>query len=217
MLPGDGRPSSSGRCFSKPHPRTLPRDNAKRGKLRLPAILGVLVVLLLTAPLANAADNGIVLCRIGETAPAAWPSLRAFFEGKGYQVAYYEGEATIERHVEKVSGLNRGPGRVFLAVELIPAARTHVLVAMTDAKKGEGRFLTVDEIPDRFSKESEKLARSVAGQFKVKVKHLPLFPLLGVSMPGIFVRMEFKEGEFEDGMNMIGTGVERYFNERTKQ
>jgi hypothetical protein len=180
----------------------------------LSAALWALVLLLLPVPIAHAADKGIVLCRIGEGAPAAWSSLKAYFEGKGYQVASYQGETTIERHVEKVNGLNRGPGAVFLAVELIPAARTYVLVAMTDAKKGEGRFLAIDEIPERFSGESERLARSVAGQFKVKVKRLPLFSLLGVNMPGVFIRIESKEGEFGDGVDKIGTGVERYFTER---
>jgi len=117
--------------------------------------------------------------------------------------------------VEKVNALNRGPGTIFLAVELVPAQRTHVMVAMTIAKKGEGRFLTIDEIPDRFAAESEKLAGSVASPFKVKVKRLPLFPLLGVSMPGVFVRMQFKADEFEDAVAKLGSGIESYFTERT--
>jgi hypothetical protein len=177
-------------------------------------LLCAVVTWLAPPSIVRAADVPIVLCRIGEGPPEAWSSLKTLFESKGYQVTFYQNEATIERHVEKVNGLNRLGAKAFLAVELVPAARSHVLVAMTDARKGEGRFLTIDEIPDTFSKESERLARSVAGQFKVKVKRLPLFPLLGVNMPGVFIRMEFKEGEFEDGVNKIETGVERYFTER---
>jgi hypothetical protein len=186
-------------------------------KVRTPGALLILcafMMLLLPVPCAHAAGNSIVLCRIGDSAPQAWSLLRQHFEGKGYQVTFYQGEATIEGHVEKVNGINRGSGRIFLAVELIPAAHTQVMVAMTDAKKGEGRFLTIDQIPERFAGESEKLAGSIAAPFKVKVKHLPLFPLLGVNMPGVFVRMQFKEVEFEDGVNKLYSGIERYFTER---
>jgi hypothetical protein len=177
-------------------------------------ILCMVPMLFFAVPRVHAAGNSIVLCRIGDSAPQAWSFLRQYFEGKGYQVTFYQGEATIERHVEKVNGFNRGPGRAFVAVELIPAARTHIMVAMTDAKKGEGRFLTVDQIPEQFAGESEKLAGFVAGAFKVKVKHLPLFPLLGVNMPGVFVRMQFKEDEFEDRVKKLYGGIERYFTER---
>ena len=62
-------------------------------------------------------------------------------------------------------------------------------------RAGEGRFLAIDEIPARFARESDRLAASVAAPFGVKVKHLPLFPLLGVNMPGIVVKLEFDQGE----------------------
>lgn len=207
--------------LESPHPTLRKPGNAdgRAGAVRAKGVVVLLVLCALglvfpVAPSARAADKTIVLCQIGESAPAAWSSLRQYFESKGYQVTYYQAESTIERHVEKVSGLNRGGGRLFLAVELIPAAQSRVMVAMTDAKKGEGRFLTIDQIPDKFSAESEKIARLVAAQFKTKVKHLPLFPLLGVSMPGVFIRMEFKEGQLEDAIARIESGVERYFTER---
>jgi hypothetical protein len=177
-------------------------------------ILCTVVILFSAVPCAHASGKSIVLCRIGESASQAWSLLRQYFEGKGYQVIFYQGETTIEGHVEKVNGLNRGPARAFVAIELIPAARTRILVAMTDAKKGEGRFLTIDQIPDRFAGESEKLAAAVAAPFKVKVKRLPLFPLLGVNMPGVFVQMQFKEDEFEDRVKQLYSGIERYFTER---
>jgi hypothetical protein len=181
--------------------------------------LGAIIVLcaimtLLPVPSVHAAGKSVVLCKIGDSAPEAWSYLRQYIEGKGFQVTLCEDEATIEGHVEMVNSINRGPGRIFLAVELVPAARTYVMVAMTDAKKGEGRFLTIDQIPEQFAGESERLAGSIADPFKVKVKHLPLFPLLGVNMPGVFVRMQFKEGEFEDGVNKLYSGIERYYRER---
>ena len=92
---------------------------------------------------------------------------------------------SIEKHVDKINRINRGSaGSVFLAMELLPDEKSHVMVAESEAKKGEGRFLAIDEIPARFARESDRLAAAVAAPFDVKVKHLPLFPLLGVNMPG---------------------------------
>jgi hypothetical protein len=187
-------------------------------KIRIFTVLSFLLAVLVLSfcvSYVHAAGNSIILCRIGDATPQAWTTLRQYFEDKGYQVTFYQGEATVERHVEKVSGLNRGPGAIFLAVELVPASRPRVMVAVTDARKGEGRFLTIDQVPDRFARESEKLAAFVAAPFKVKVKRLPLFPLLGINMPGVFVRMQFKEGEVEDGAKKLYAGVDRYFAERT--
>ena len=185
--------------------------------MKLPYILlipWVALMLLLPALSAHAASDAIVLGQIGENAPQAWSFLRQYFEEKGYQVVLYQRGATIEQHVEEVNGLNRGPAKVFLSLELVPAPRTHILVAMTDAKKGEGRFLTIDQIPAQFAEESERLAGFLAGQFSVKMKHLPLFPLLGLNMPGVFVQVRFKEGELEDTVAKLESGVHRYFRER---
>ena len=126
-------------------------------------------------------------------------SLRQYFESKGYGVTIVQGETVIEKHVEKVNRINRGPGSVFLAMEFIPAESSRVMVAESDAKIGEGRILAIDEIPARFARESDRLAADVAAPFNVKVKHLPLFPLLGVSMPGIVVKLEFSEGQTLSG------------------
>jgi len=166
---------------------------------------------------AYAAGDRIVFYRIGESGREAWTRLTQYFEGKGYGVTVVQGELVIEKHVEKVNRINRGPGGVFLAMELIPDGKSHVMVAESDAKGGEGRFLAIDEIPARFAPESDKLAAHVAAPFNVKVKHLPLFPLLGVNMPGIVVKLEFGEGETADVIAKLSRGVETYFSERTKK
>jgi hypothetical protein len=166
---------------------------------------------------ARAAGNRIVFYRIGQSGQVAWTQLTQYFEGKGFSVTVVQGETVIERHVEKVSRINRGPGGVFLAMELIPGGRSRVMVAESDAKKGKGRFLAIDEIPARFAPESDKLAGHAAAAFNVKVKHLPLFPLLGVTMPGILVKLEFGEGETTDVIAKLCGGVEAYFSERIKQ
>ncbi len=179
-------------------------------------VLAVLVVLMCGVQ-AHAAGHNIVFYRIGDSGQQAWMHLTQYFEGKDYGVTIVQGETVIEKHVEKVSRINRGPGGVFLAMELIPDGVSRVMVAESDAKSGKGRFLAIDEIPARFARESDRLAADVAAQFNVKVKHLPLFPLLGVAMPGIVVKLEFSERETTDVIAKLSRGVETYFSERTKK
>lgn len=180
-------------------------------------LLAVLLVLLLGAQ-AHAAGHNIVFYQIGESGQQAWTLLKAYFEGKGYGVTIVQGETVIEKHVEKINRINRGRGSIFLAMELIPAEKSRVMVAESDAKSGEGRILAIDEIPARFAQESDRLAASVAAPFNVKVKHLPLFPLLGVTMPGIVIKLEFNEEQAFLGMiSKVYTGVETYFAGRTNK
>jgi hypothetical protein len=179
-------------------------------------VLAVLLVLM-CGVLAHAAGHNIVFYRIGDSGQEAWKLLKVCFEGKGYGVTIVQGETVIEKHVEKVNRINRGPGDIFLAMELIPDELSRVMVAESDAKSGKGRFLTIDEIPARFTRESDRLAADVAAPFNVKVKHLPLFPLLGVAMPGIVVKLEFSEEETTDVIAKLSRGVEAYFSERTKK
>lgn len=177
-------------------------------------VLAITVCLSMLACRACADGNSLVFYRIGEDAPQQWAFVKQYFEGRGHPVSIYQGEAVVEKHIEKVNAINRSPAKVFLALQLVRGDVTGVIVAMTDAKKEEGRFLTIDEIPGLFAEESQRLATDIAGPFKVKVKHLPLFPLLGVTMPGAFVRIEYKEGDLEDAVRKLCEGVERYFTER---
>src|SRR5208282_5255388 len=109
----------------------------------------VLAALLLfaVAVQAQAADRTIVFSRIGDGGQEAWTLLKHQFEVKGYNVIIYQAEGVVEKHVEKVSRINRGPGRIFLAVLLTTGEKRGVVVAVPEAEKGEGSFLTIAEIP----------------------------------------------------------------------
>ena len=179
-------------------------------------VLAVLILLICSGQ-AHAAARNIVFYRIGDTGQVVWTVLKVYFEDKGYGVTIVQGETVIEKHAEKVSRINRGPGDIFLALELIPDTLSRVMVAESNARGGEGRILAIDEIPARFARESDRLAADVAGQFNVRVKRLPLFPLLGVNMPGIVVKLEFSEGQTADVMAKLSRGVETYFSERIKK
>ncbi len=185
---------------------------------RIAGMKWFIVAVLCLVPLAPVyGGNQIALYRIGDEGQAAWSLLRDRLEAKGFGATVYQGEVMIDKHVEKVNRINRSGANVFLAVELFRGEKTRVMVAEPDVKKGEGRFLTIDEIPGEFAAESKRLAASLASPFGAKVRRLPLFPLLGVHMPGALVRIEFKEEETLEVVNKLCNGVERYFSERTKR
>jgi len=93
----------------------------------------------------------------------------------------------------------------------VPSQKSLTLVAQSTATKGEGRFLAADEVPAQYSVESGRLAEIVASGLNVKVKRVPLFPLVGVNAPGIFVRMEGKEEELKGYADKLCSGIDKYF------
>ena len=128
-----------------------------------------------------------------------------------------KGEAEIDKHVEKINRINRGRYDIFIALQLTLDERGSVMVAETVARKAEGRFLTVEEVPSLFAAQSDKLATKVAGSLNVQVKHLPLFPLLGVHMPGLFVRIGGKQEDVKNEINKLYVGVDKYLSERMSE
>jgi hypothetical protein len=177
------------------------------------AIVPVSVVLFLSLSIGPlyAASPTIVIYRVGDTGQNEATTIKQSLETLGYPVVLVQGESVLEKHVDKVSAINRIPAGLFLAFEFVPSEkRRRVLVVKTVARKGEGIFLTIDEVPAKFTEESNRLAYSVAESFSVKVKQMPLFPLLGVTTPGILVKWEAKEEEVPELTNRLCAGLDKY-------
>jgi hypothetical protein len=174
------------------------------------AIFVVGGVVCTTGP-AVAGAPAVALYVVGDVGQYAGPTVKQHLEAKGYAVTLVQGEPAIEKHIEKIGVINRSSARVFLAFEFVPSEKVRlVTVVETRAKKGEGSFLTVDEVPGRFNEDSHKLAYAVAEAFNVRAKQMPLFPLLGVNMPGIFIRWESKEVELPGLTDKLAAGLEKY-------
>jgi hypothetical protein len=188
----------------------------KSGNLFVAGLFGLLMLFLSLAP-GYGAGPGVVLYRVGDSGQEAVASIKQHLETKGYQVAVYQGESVIEKHVEKANLINRSAARVFVAIEVTGGERRRVMVARTEAKKGDGRFLTIDEVPERFAAESQILADAIAGSFGVRTKQVPLFPLLGISMPGIFIEAQLSEADSRDVANKLYIGMEKYFSEGVRR
>ena len=162
------------------------------GRVAAAGVIG-LILLLLSSIACYAAGPGIAIYRVGNGGQQGVAFIKQYLETKGYQVSLYQGESVIEKHAEKASLINRSSAGLFLAIEMTVGEKFHVMVARTVARKGDGRFLTIAEVPERFAADSQVFADAIAESFGVKVKQMPLFPLLGISMPGIFIRMNGAE------------------------
>jgi hypothetical protein len=208
--------------------------------LGLAALVGIVFMALMArvAQPCFAADSFAVY-QVGVKEQQSWSLARDFFKEKGYDALFQLGEMTIEKHLERMGRINRSPAKFLLALEFVSGDPTGVLVAMTDQKAIEGgppaepgkpsasgtgngpttfaadaqagnRFLAVDALPGKYAAYSGKLADEVAGSFKTKVKHLPLFPLLGADMPGILLRIECSRDKVGEMLGLLHGSIQKY-------
>ncbi len=190
---------------------------------RHPAYLFLGVVLVLVLATCCFGGENLAVYQVGVKEQQPWVLFKDFFKEKGYDVFFYQGEMTLEKHLERAGKINRGPAKFLLVMELVYGEEGSVLVAMTDQKKAESpqglagdfqpggnRFLTVDELPARHAAESRRLAEAAAASFSVKVKQLSLFPLVGIDMPGIFLRIECKQDKAREVFGLLHGCIQNY-------
>jgi hypothetical protein len=191
-----------------------------------------LVCGLMFAPCCFGAD-GFVVYQASDKEPSAWAAFKDFFKEKGHDVTMVQAEATLDKYVEKIPRINRAGGKFLLVMELGYGDETRILVAMTDQGRPDdgargdaggpsgsakprpdwgttNRFVAIDELPAKHAGESKRLAESVAAPFKQKVKHVPLFPLLGVDRPGIFLRLECSQDKVSEALGLLHGSIQSY-------
>jgi len=177
--------------------------------------------------------DGFVVYQVSDKEPSAWSAFKVFFKEKGYDVTMHQAEATLGKHVEKVPRINRSGGKFLLVMEMSYGEETRVLVAMTDqGRPGDGprgetggssgnaktspdwgsmnRFVAIDYLLAKHAGESKRLAESVAAPFKQKVRRVPLFPLLGVDMPGIFIHLECSQEKVREALGLLHASIQTY-------
>ena len=211
--------------------------NGPKGRAGLVILLSLII--LFTAFQSCFGAGSFALYQVGTKEVQSWSLARDFFREKGYDILYQLGETTLEKHLEKMSKINRSSAKFLLAMEFVSGDDTGVLVVMTD-RRGPGgdtspesggaamsrtgkdvttfapdvqagnRFLAVDELQRKYASDSTRLADAIAGSFHVKVKHVPLFPLLGADMPGIFLRIECKQDKVGEMLGLLHAGIQNY-------
>ncbi len=156
------------------------------------------------------ADEHFVVYRMGERDQTAWNMFRKYFSAKGYNMSYYDGADGIDKHIENVNKINRSNGTVFLAIDLVLGATNSVFIAVANARRGKGNIPEIDEVPAVHINNSMELATMVAAPFNKKIKKMPLFMLLGIDMPGMFLRLESPKDRVGEMFDQLHEGLQKY-------
>lgn len=178
-------------------------------------VLFVLVCLFFPVFCSHGGEH-IVLYRLGMKDPVAWEQLRKYLGTKGYKASMYDGTDNIETHVENVNKINKLKASAFIAMDFGVGEKNQIIVAITTPKKGKGNILAIEEMPALYANESRELASSLASVFNKGVKEFPLFPLLGVDMPGVFLKITYTPDKTTEMLDKLHEGMKRYFKRGTK-
>lgn len=143
----------------------------------------------------SALSEIIYLYRIDPTEPRLWSIFTSTIKRENVDIKVYRFRPSIEEHLKLISDVNKKDKGLFVAIRLSQGEKSQVFVAVFNQKQVSGRFLRIDEIPSLHFERSFCVARKVSEVFGIKVQKLPLFPLLGVDMPGIFI---FAKGSKDD-------------------
>jgi hypothetical protein len=158
----------------------------------------------------------VVLYRFGTKDPAPWEQLRRYLTAKGFRISMFDGPDSLEKQIENVNKINKLKASILLAVDLNIGAKNQILVAMTISRRGKGNFLAIDEVPGEYANESRDLAGFMGSAFKVNAKELPLFPLLGVDMPGIYLKVDCTPDKTTEVFDKLNNGLQMYYKRGTK-
>lgn len=183
----------------------------KEAKRRISVKTALLSCFLSCFALSCYAAEHIVLYRLGERDAPHWESCRKHLQKKGYRVSMYDGAGTIEKQVENVNRINRERAVALVALDLRAGTKNRAVVAVDNAKAEKSRFLTIREIPALHAAESRQMATALAGSFRTFVKELPLFPLLGIDLPGLFLHVEYVPENLPAALEMLSDGLNKYF------
>lgn len=158
---------------------------------------------------AHGRDN-IVFYQVGERDPALWKGLKRHFANKGYGVSIYEGANTLEKQIQNANKINKEKATLLLAIELLPSEKEDIFVAISNAKKGKGSLLEIDEVPATRGTDSEDLATFIATAFTKKVKRLPFFVFLGVDLPQVFLKISCPTDQTGVVFDKLSSGIQNY-------
>lgn len=149
--------------------------------------------------------------RFGTPDPVIWDQVRRHLVSKGFKTSVYDGAGTLDKHIENVNRINRLRASLLLAMDFRLGEKTQYLVAVTTGRRGMGNILAIDEVPSLYVNLSKELANILAGAYERKVTEFPLFPLLGVDMPGVYLNIECTPGQTSQVLEKLSDSLQKYF------
>lgn len=171
----------------------------------------IFIIICLFFPLigVHAADS-IIVYRMSDKSEPIWSIFKKSFDSKGYNMSIYDRTDNIDIHIEHANRINKTSALLILALDLSIQDKEEVFIAYTNAKKGKGRFLTIEEIHGQHIDKSIALAKDIATSFNKNVKEISVFPLLGVDMPGVFIRIACTKELAGETLNKLHEGIQKY-------
>lgn len=121
--------------------------------------------------------------------------LRKGLEGEGVPTKIFEAEREMAAHLRCAERINEEGCQFFIALYARKAERECLLVGIHKASLSRGLLRAADEIQQLYVKESERVALSIPS---AQVVRLPLFPLLGIKMPGLLLYIRYSRMETLD-------------------
>lgn len=194
----------------------LKRNNKSLDKKVISRIVLLVLLFLFFPVFCSHGGEHIVLYRLGMKEPVAWDQLRRYLGAKGYKISMYDVPDNIEKHVENVNKINKLKASVLFAMDFGAGEKNQIIVAVTTPKKGKGNILAIEEIPALYANESRELATSLASVFNKGVKEFPLFPLQGVDMPGVYIKIGYTPDKTNEVFEKFHEGIQKYFKRGMK-
>ncbi len=170
-----------------------------------------IVVLFILFPFINAyAKDNIVIYRMDAKDQTVWSVIKKSFDTKDYNVSIYDKTENMDRHIENLNRINRSNALLMLAMDFRLSDRTDIFIAVSESEKTSGRLLTLEQVTGHHSNNSTMLAKEIASSFGKNLKKFSVFPLLGVDMPGTFVKIECKNEQMNEMLDKLHGSIQKY-------
>lgn len=139
----------------------------------------------------------IVLYKINGT-EEIYGGFKKLCETEGIMLKTFDAFKNIERQVENAEKINAEDCLLFVASSVRHSKENAFVLAIPEAEKSSGLFLSVEDISSLYIETSKKIAGYLSEEFHVKVKRLPLFPFLGIKLPAIFLLIRYEDEKFPE-------------------
>ncbi|MCX8022062.1 MAG: hypothetical protein N2745_04745 [Syntrophorhabdaceae bacterium] len=187
-------------------------EKSKKRGLSIKAItLSLLLFFILLPSSVIYGEDTIAISFMSDDETEEMVKVRTYLQRKGYGVNLYKKAKTLEKQIENANRINRSKAGLFLAMDVRIGERERLLVAYGSAKPVTGRLLTIEEIPGKHIESSKRLAGCIASFLGKSSKEIPLFPLLGIDMPGVFLSFETTRERINDIYEKMDGCLKNFF------
>ncbi|MCX7856725.1 MAG: hypothetical protein N2513_01895 [Deltaproteobacteria bacterium] len=169
----------------------------------------IFVFLLITIP-NNLEAQQIFFYLLDKPDNELWQIFLKTIKKQGLVSSVYMGNRNLEEHLRLITQINSKKKGLFIAMDVKKREKFGLFVGVFKPKKPEGKIARIDEIPYVHFELSNKIAESIAASYNKRVVKLPLFPMLGVDMPAIYIKISGEKRDIEKLAGDINEVIRKY-------